>query len=243
MTRILKEQIAESDISLENMQEVAKTLIDIITKYQLESKMQTGQPVAPLSGEKVNVTLADVEIQSQNSVDNINLDVMDLDNENCVEEIVESTPSTKHSWQPGPLETDFNQKQEAKLVQLEKKKSKAKRKAKIKCLGCEKTKDFVSKRLTHNEDYTYCLALKRSKRVCKLNVYKSALQCELMTFLAQVDNAFCQKPIMYSTEENKVLYAVNYIADTIWLEWCKEDEEITFAFNRPYSYKKLCKFL
>lgn len=77
----------------------------------------------------------------------------------------------------------------------------------------------------------------------KPDIYKNTLQRALVTFLAQVDNVFCQKPITYSTKKNKVLYAVNYIAGTIWLEWRKENKEIIFTFDRLYFYKRPCKFL
>lgn len=168
---------------------------------------------------------------------------MDLDNENCVEEIVDSTPNTKHLRQPALLETDSDLEQEIKLAQLKKKKSKAKRKAKIERLEREKKKGFVSEKPIYNKDYIHRLAFKKSKHVRNPDVYKSALQRALVTFLTQVDNVFCQKLITYTIKKDKVLYAINYIADTVQLKWRKEDKEITSISDRLYSYKRLCEFL
>lgn len=103
--------------------------------------MQTDQLISSLFGKKENVTSKNIKIQPQNSVDNINLDMINLNNENCVKEIANLTSNTKHKFKQLLFtETNSNKKQETRLVQFEKKKFKTKCKTKIKRFECEKVK-------------------------------------------------------------------------------------------------------
>ena len=93
------------------------------------------------------------------------------------------------------------------------------------------------------DEHACQLSLERSKCVQDPNIYSALLQRKLTVYLSQVNNIFRQKPIIYLTRMDKMLFAANYLAGIKKNEWKSENKQIIADSTCSHTYAGYCKFL
>lgn len=153
----------------------------------------------------------------QRDVDAMEVDVPEVPDPRIVE--INADPKSTNRVD-GSSDSDSDSEMRARVAYLEKKREKAKLKARLERLEREMAAGFVDERQQMDDDeHARQLSLERSKRVRDPDVYTATSQRQLTTYLTQVNDVFRQKPITYLTDMDKVLFAANFLGGVIRAEW------------------------
>ena len=94
-----------------------------------------------------------------------------------------------------------------------------------------------------SKSYKVRLALKRAKSVWSLDIYLEENQRALDDFFNQLDLVFKTKPLTYSAEKNKYVYASGYLVGIPSQEWSAEKRLLELDPERMYSFEEFKAFL